>query len=372
MANKAIGDLTAATQVTGQDLFVLEQSGTAKKLTGSILESWLLTLADGHGGIASIAKTGTSGLTDTYTITYADETTTTFTVKNGRGITSITWTTSGTSGDGRYHYGTITYNDGTTTSVTIRDGLKGDTGQAWYVHIKYSDDQPTSDAQMGDIPSDWIGIYSGTSDTAPAHYTDYDWFKIKGDTGNTGASAALVNPTVEYLESSNGVVVPEGSWSTTVPAVTAGNFLWTRTRLPWNDGQTVTAYSVARFGIDGAGAVSSVNNVSPDSNGNVALEAASIPTADSTSVQVHLTQIESDITTLGTYEVHHVTTSLTTLPTTISAAWITAEHRVINCVFGTPASIGSDVTWTTTDGTLSLSGTLSASTTIDLDIARVI
>ena len=34
-------------------------------------------------GIASITKTGTSGLVDTYTITYDDGTTTTFTVTNG-------------------------------------------------------------------------------------------------------------------------------------------------------------------------------------------------------------------------------------------------------------------------------------------------
>ena len=38
--------------------------------------------ADGNG-IASISKTGTSGLVDTYTITYDDGTTTTFTVTNG-------------------------------------------------------------------------------------------------------------------------------------------------------------------------------------------------------------------------------------------------------------------------------------------------
>ena len=34
-------------------------------------------------GIASITKTGTSGLVDTYTITYDDGSTTTFTVTNG-------------------------------------------------------------------------------------------------------------------------------------------------------------------------------------------------------------------------------------------------------------------------------------------------
>lgn len=39
-------------------------------------------------GIANISKTGTSGLVDTYTITYTDGTTTTFTVTNGQNGTN--------------------------------------------------------------------------------------------------------------------------------------------------------------------------------------------------------------------------------------------------------------------------------------------
>ena len=37
MADKAITDLTQAQQITGEDLFVLEQGGEAKKLPGSKL-----------------------------------------------------------------------------------------------------------------------------------------------------------------------------------------------------------------------------------------------------------------------------------------------------------------------------------------------
>ena len=35
MADKAISDLTQALQITGEDLFVLQQNGEAKKLKGS-------------------------------------------------------------------------------------------------------------------------------------------------------------------------------------------------------------------------------------------------------------------------------------------------------------------------------------------------
>ena len=51
MADKSEGELIAAKSVTPTDLFLLEQSGTAKKLTGQTLENWLVSFADGHGGI---------------------------------------------------------------------------------------------------------------------------------------------------------------------------------------------------------------------------------------------------------------------------------------------------------------------------------
>ena len=212
MADRQISDLTAATSVQTADLFVLEQSGTAKKLTGQTLENWLLSFGAGLGGIQSIAKTSTAGLVDTYTITYSDASTSTFTVTNG---------------------------------------AKGDTGDAWYIHIKYSSEYPTSDADMGNTPDNWIGLYSGTSSTAPAHCTSYNWFQWKGDTGNTGAACTIVSQAVEYMASSSGTVVPEGSWTTTIPTVPAGYYLWCRTRVTYNSGDIVTSYAVSRNGIDG-------------------------------------------------------------------------------------------------------------------------
>ena len=75
-------------------------------------------------GIASIEKTGTSGLVDTYTITFTDGQTTTFDVTNGaagRGIASITKT--GTSGLVDTY--TITYTDGTTSTYDVTNGQDG-------------------------------------------------------------------------------------------------------------------------------------------------------------------------------------------------------------------------------------------------------
>ena len=82
--------------------------------------------ADGRG-IVSVVKTSTSGLVDTYTITYTDNTTSTFNVTNGAqgeagsSIASIAKT--GTSGLVDTY--TITLTDGSTTTFEVTNGMNG-------------------------------------------------------------------------------------------------------------------------------------------------------------------------------------------------------------------------------------------------------
>lgn len=273
MADKSVGELIAAQSVTPTDLFVLEQSGTAKKLTGQILENWLVSFADGHGGIQSIAKLSTSGLADTYRITLADTTTFDFTVTNGKSITGIAKT--GTSGLVDTYK--ISYNDGSSQTYTVTNGAKGDKGDNAYVWVKYASQDPTeAPHSMGDIPDAWVGIYSGNSGTAPTDYTQYKWYKIKGEKGDTGDAATLLSSEVEYQASDSGTIIPSGTWSKSVPVVAQGKYLWTRTTQVYNSGDPVIAYSVSRMGLDGSGSVSSVNDVSPDAAGNVQLTPDSI------------------------------------------------------------------------------------------------
>lgn len=251
----------------------MEQSGTAKCLPGQVLLNWLTAAADGHGGIQSIAKLSTSGLVDTYRITLADTTTFDFVVTNGRGISDI----AKTSTSGLVDTYTITYNNGTTSTLTIKNGEKGDKGDNTYTWIKYASQEPTeSSHSMGDIPDDWIGIYSGKASTAPTDWKQYKWFKIKGEQGDTGYPATIVSQSVAYQVSDSGTIIPSGTWETSVPVVGQGKYLWTRTEITYNTGSPVVSYSVSRMGIDGSGSVSSVAGVSPDETGNVALTAADV------------------------------------------------------------------------------------------------
>ena len=273
MADKSVGELIAAQSVTPTDLFVLEQNGTAKKLTGQVLENWLVSFADGHGGIQSIKKLATSGLVDTYRITLADTTTFDFVVTNGRSITGI----SKTSTSGLVDTYTISYNNGTTSKFTVTNGAKGNKGDNAYVWIKYASQKPTeSSHSMGDIPDDWIGIYSGNASTAPTDWKQYQWFKHKGEQGDTGSPATLASKSVTYQVSDSGTIIPSGSWGSSIPVVPQGKYLWTKTEVRFNTGDPIVSYSVARMGIDGSGSVSSVAGVSPDATGNVTLSAADV------------------------------------------------------------------------------------------------
>lgn len=69
------------------------------------------------------------------------------------------------------------------TSFDVMDGVNGTDGTSAYVWIRYSATEPTQDSDMKTTPDAWMGVYSGSSVSAPAHYTDYSWYNIKGDTG---------------------------------------------------------------------------------------------------------------------------------------------------------------------------------------------
>ena len=424
MANKQISQLTEATSVTVTDLFVLEQSGAAKKLTGQTLLDDLATALDGHGGIASISYTApvSPSLDGTLTITLADGTTSAFTVANGQDgtdgtngvspvitVTAITgghrltivsaggtdtvdvmngtngtngtngadgvtytpavseagvisWTndggranppsvnikgadgTNGTNGVDGVTFtpsvssaGVISWtNDGGRTnpqSVNIK-GETGATGAATYTYVKWASQQPTSDNDMGDIPDEWMGIYVGTSATAPTHYTDYAWYKVKGATGSAGqdGSNGLSIGSVVWLSNSSGD--PQGTAGTTDTY-----------QVKLSDNTVVGTFEVFN-GLNGTGLVDTVNGVSPVS-GNVTLTPSDVGAAKAPL---------------------HISTTISTSPATISNASITADMRVIEIQFGTPSAVKKDVERTTSSGQIVLgdASTFSSTTTVDI------
>lgn len=73
----------------------------------------------------------------------------------------------------------------------------------------------------------------------------------QGPTGATG-KGIKGTPTTEYVGSSSNTSIPESGWSTTIPSVSAGQFLWTRVTTTYTDNTTSVSYSVAKQGSTGA------------------------------------------------------------------------------------------------------------------------
>lgn len=326
MADKSIFELTLQTTFASNDRLVVGNyaNSDAEAITGQTLVNLLAASLDGHGGIQSIAKTGSSGtdpVVDVYTITLADQTTATFSVTNG---------------------------------------VKGDTGAQTFVYFRWAHTQPTSWSDTTDQPDEWMGVYAGTATTPPTTVSAYAWVKVRGDKGDTGDASSITTQNVSYQESSSGTVAPSGSWTTTIPTVTPGNFLWTRTQLAFNDGTTVTAYSVSRYGIDGTGSVSTVNNISPDGNGNISLAATNIPMSDNQSIQTHVADAETDISNLKTSILQP--SSAFPIPSTSvtkTMSGITANHVLVAWNFSSSAenSPPCNLEWSTTSGSFTITKT---------------
>lgn len=61
----------------------------------------------------------------------------------------------------------------------------------------------------------------------------------------------IKSTAVTYQASTSGTVIPTGTWQTSIPTVSAGQYLWTRTVITYTDDSKSTSYSVGRMGTNG-------------------------------------------------------------------------------------------------------------------------
>lgn len=213
-----ISDLEKANKINPADLFVLEQDGVAKSLSGDLLISYVMSLMGGHGSITRIAKVKTEGLVDTYRATMEDGNIFEFSVTNGiRGLSFYRVKADFTSATATYPFSDfdtppgfapmvkdiVMYSSGElgivasvdTTAQTAQvfyisislKGKEGDKGANANVWIKYASQEPTEASHsFGDIPDAWMGIATGHSDTAPTDWKEYKWNKVLGHEGPQG------------------------------------------------------------------------------------------------------------------------------------------------------------------------------------------
>lgn len=97
---------------------------------------------------------------------------------------------------------------------------------------------------------------SHTTDTDPVISGVYGNTGDKGDKGDAGTGVTITSKSVTYKEGTSGTTAPTGTWSTSVPTVATGNFLWTKTVVNYSDGTSTTSYSVSYMGTNGTNGVS--------------------------------------------------------------------------------------------------------------------
>lgn len=228
MADKTVGELPRATTVTTTDLFVLEQAGQAKSLTGQVLINDLAEALDGHGGIASIT------LNDDYTLTFtmADETTV------------------------------------TTTSVRGEKGAKGDTG---------TDGRAITSIEKIDTTGlvDTYKIYFSDNTSVNFSVTNGSSIKSIDKTGTSGLTDAYTITLTDGNTSTFAVTNGNGIASIALQSGTHAAGTTDTYKVTFDNGE-YTTFSVYN-GMNGTGSVVTVNGQSPDVNGNVPLTGSNIP-----------------------------------------------------------------------------------------------
>ena len=70
-----------------------------------------------------------------------------------------------------------------------------------------------------------------------------------------GTSVSITSTSVTYQAGSSGTTVPTGTWSSTVPNVANGQYLWTKTVVTYSNGQHTESYSVSYKGTNGEDAI---------------------------------------------------------------------------------------------------------------------
>lgn len=187
----------------------------------------------------------------------------------GSGVTTSTsgWTTTvqALTATNKYlwNYEQINYSDDTVSRTTPcvigtygPQGLPGVNGDPGTGITSIEDFYQVSNSNTAP-PSTWVE--NPPTLTASNRYL-WTYEKITYTDGNTTETAKRVigtygngisGTTVTYQVSSSGTNIPTGTWGSSVPSVSAGQFLWTRTVMTYDDGTSKTAYGVSRSGQNG-------------------------------------------------------------------------------------------------------------------------
>lgn len=107
----------------------------------------------------------------------------------------------------------------------------------------------------------YVTLATASSNTATDTVLSSEWSDVvvmaqNGEDGQDGTSIKITSKSVTYQASTSGTTAPTGTWSTTVPTVNNGQYLWTKTTVQYSDGNKTEAYSVSYKGTNGTNGTS--------------------------------------------------------------------------------------------------------------------
>ena len=223
----------------------------------------------GQDGIPG--EPGANGQTSYLHIKYSNDGGQTFTGNGGEDVGTwmgqyVDFTQADSTDVKKYAWSKIKGEDGKDGA----DGIAGKDGVGLkYTVIKYSQNTSGTTAPNAGwqfiVPNLIKGQYLWTRTTWT--YTDnstetgytVSYNAKDGNDGNDGIAGkdgvGIKSTAITYAVSSSGTAAPTSGWTTAVPTVAAGSFLWTKTAWTYTDSTTETGYSVAKMGEKGSDGV---------------------------------------------------------------------------------------------------------------------
>ena len=93
----------------------------------------------------------------------------------------------------------------------------------------------------------YMGQYSDHTQEPSTNPSKYTWMRTTGQNG-----ASVKSTKTEWAINTSSVDEPTSGWSTTIPTLEKGKYLWTRTTWEYTDGTTSVAYTVNYIPVDGS------------------------------------------------------------------------------------------------------------------------
>lgn len=141
-----------------------------------------------------------------------------------------------------------------TSNTTLSGGTWSDNAPSW-VDGKYMWSRTKVTNAKGEVS--YEPSINGTCIAGATGATGKDG--INGKDGVNGKSITIKSKAIEYQASTSGTSAPTGTWTTTIPNVNKGSYLWTRTTVTYSDDTNTVSYSVAYRGTDGTDGINGTN-----------------------------------------------------------------------------------------------------------------